>query len=99
MLSLSKIGIVVVFLALSMPHPVARVDRLYWDHVEGFCVDLIGKEIYAGSRNRLYYSSDFGQSWRHLGDLPKETLIGKSFQLEGRRFLLIHPKGLMVKHF
>jgi hypothetical protein len=63
-------------LAFSTPQPVARVDRLYWDHVEGFClVDSVGREIYVGSRNRLYYSSDFGQSWTHLGDLPKVTLI------------------------
>lgn len=76
MLSVSIISFLSLIMAFLTPQPVARVDRLYWDHVEGFCLaDSVGREIYAGSRNRLYYSSDFGQSWTHLGDLPKVTLI------------------------
>jgi hypothetical protein len=82
-------------MAFSTPQPVARVERLYWDHVEGFCLaDSLGREIYAGSRNRLYYSSDFGQSWSHLGDLPKVTLIRQIVPINRRIIFINSSKGI-----
>ncbi len=86
--------------AFSTPQPVARVDRLYWDHVEGFCLaDSAGREIYAGSRNRLYYSSDFGKSWTHLGDLPKITLIRQIIPIDRKTIFLNTSKGIYGESF
>jgi hypothetical protein len=95
MFSLSIISIISLILAFSTPQSVARVDRLYWDHVEGFCLaDSVGREIYAGSRNRLYYSSDFGQSWAHLGDLPKVTLIRQIVPMGRETIFINSSKGI-----
>jgi hypothetical protein len=95
MFSLSILSFLSLITAFSTPQPVARVDRLYWDHVEGFYLaDSVGREIYAGSRNRLYYSSDFGQSWTHLGDLPKVTLIRQIIPIDRRTIFINSSKGI-----
>jgi hypothetical protein len=95
MLSLSILSFLSLILAFSTPQPVARVDRLYWDHVEGFCLsDSVGREIYAGSRNRLYYSSDFGQSWTHLGDLQKVTIIRQIVPMGRGTIFINFSKGI-----
>ena len=67
---------------------VPRVERIYWDHVEGFFVDSVGKEIYAGSRDRLYHSSDFGKHWLKLGELPDMTLIKQIIPIDRRTILI-----------
>ena len=100
MFSISIISFLSLILAFSTPQPVARVDRLYWDHVEGFCLaDSVGREIYAGSRNRLYYSSDFGQSWSHLGDLPKITLIRQIIPISRGTIFINTSKGIYGESF
>jgi hypothetical protein len=94
MLRVLFIVFVNLMLDSSTPQPPARVERIYWDHVEGFCVaDSIGKEIYAGSRNRLYFSSDFGQNWTHLGDLPSITLIRQILPIGKETIIIIGSKG------
>ncbi len=100
MFSISIISFLSLILAFSTPQPVARVDRLYWDHVEGFCLaDSVGREIYAGSRNRLYYSSDFGQTWMHLGDLPKITLIRQIIPISKGTIFINASRGVFGESY
>lgn len=77
----------------SAQRPIAQVDRLYWDHVEGFCVSTTGKEIYAGSRNRLYFSSDFGKNWVLLGKLPTVKLIRQIIPISRRTIFINASNG------
>ncbi|HET6401120.1 MAG TPA: hypothetical protein VFH95_06940 [Candidatus Kapabacteria bacterium] len=70
------------------------IDRLSWDHVEGFCLaDSIGKEIYAGSRNRLYHTTDSGKTWTKLGELPNITLIKEIIPISRARIFVNTSKG------
>ena len=71
----------------------AVIDRLYGDHVEGFCVaDSAGNDIYISSCNRLYCTTSGGKTWEKLGELPRVTLIKQIIPIS-RRVIFVNASS------
>ncbi len=78
----------------------ATIERLYWDHVEGFCIaDSIGNDIYIGSREHLFHTSDAGRTWKKLGQLPQVNLIKEIIPINPRIIFVNASKGFTGEAF